>query len=1046
MGEIGEKEDVLPNKAEQTLVEQIDIDSIPSDAYSDFIAASPWRMFWLGLSIMLLVSILGPVVAIGTGAFAFGGASVGYESRATPIADKIITDDNIHRAECQGLLLGRPDGVQTFQFDYIYERSLENDESVFYVDVECVPGYEDTAKHKEEYDTQNGRRLAALPDGTNTSSSNPLFKFLPVSEGNKREIVNERMNSIALVFEGADLLSLNSLLGMCTAADQVELAYRKLGRCRSDPYHDSCALPRSLGNYAAALAGRATCSELTEADVSSFKSRLHECRPLYDSGALVGNCWDWDGSKGTDGAGTYTTAEKSDKQGCASTITQEQGERCARFNAVFDSFLTLLPTGYLSGLPSGVALPPLDEAQTVLADENMERPESIKLYKDTLQGMVGKTYSAAKLVAVDVDGIRAPLFFELLFLDIYQIFPIIFVLVYFFVWVHSGSFWIASMGYIQIFFAFAWGFLFYDGVIARDFFPFLNFLAIFLVIGIGADDIFVYIDAWKQSFTTLPVNTPLANRLSWTLSRAGAAITVTSLTTSVSFFANTISPVTAIKAFGLYTGLVVLADLALLVLFLPAVVAVYHTNFSEDAGRIQLANGKAGYGICSCDKPCAGIQSAEASDMAASTSVATKVGGSDDPSNDLSNATDETGNALKTPGDMVDTSPKESTGVSAFKYSVSSSTAGNGSNETVLEGALPGGTCINCCCCIVTGIWDPCAIPPLELVEDENGAQSMKQPMRWAETLLQGPVSDVLLHPWGRFIFVGACAGITAWLIGAAMRLSRPSSSYLQLMSSSHPLELYDGEYVNHFDIGPGDTGFFPYKYSWGIKAIDNGDPFDPHRRGRLVYTELDISSPDSQQWLFDFCVGLSQDSVALTGSAEDVLQTCGMYNLNRWMQGNCNATTSWAQRKDAGEQWAPAASPKRSTCCGYSNTSFPFSQQTFSSCLIEFTKEYGDGSKIGFQGFFFDKAGALKVITVSGTSTVRYTEVFEETSTFLKNGEDILTGDTFNVAPPPPGSGLDGGFFVSRLRWYGLQEVTLPVLCAIDNGYSLFLAFSSLH
>ena len=38
------------------------------------------------------------------------------------------------------------------------------------------------------------------------------------------------------------------------------------------------------------------------------------------------------------------------------------------------------------------------------------------------------------------------------------------------------------------------------------------------------------------------------------------------------------------------------------------------------------------------------------------------------------------------------------------------------------------------------------------------------------------------------------------------------------------------------------------------------------------------------------------------------------------------------------------------------------------------------------------------------------FTEVFEETSTFLKDGEAILTGDTFNLAPPPPGSGLDGG------------------------------------
>ena len=40
----------------------------------------------------------------------------------------------------------------------------------------------------------------------------------------------------------------------------------------------------------------------------------------------------------------------------------------------------------------------------------------------------------------------------------------------------------------------------YGVVLRLPFFPFLNLVAVFIVIGIGADDVFVLVDQWKQAF------------------------------------------------------------------------------------------------------------------------------------------------------------------------------------------------------------------------------------------------------------------------------------------------------------------------------------------------------------------------------------------------------------------------------------------------------------------------------------------------------------------------------------------------------------------
>ena len=71
----------------------------------------------------------------------------------------------------------------------------------------------------------------------------------------------------------------------------------------------------------------------------------------------------------------------------------------------------------------------------------------------------------------------------------------------------------------------------------------------------GADDIYVFVDAWRQSFTRLSESTPLDSRLSWTFRRAGGAMLVTTITTAVSFLANLSSPISAMKAFGIFTAM-----------------------------------------------------------------------------------------------------------------------------------------------------------------------------------------------------------------------------------------------------------------------------------------------------------------------------------------------------------------------------------------------------------------------------------------------------------------------------------------------------------
>ena len=140
----------------------------------------------------------------------------------------------------------------------------------------------------------------------------------------------------------------------------------------------------------------------------------------------------------------------------------------------------------------------------------------------------------------------------------------------------TGSIVLTVLGCLHILLSFGVAYFVYGVVFGFHWFPFLNLLGLFIILGIGADDIFVYCDAWKQSFVLLPSSATLAVRATWAIHRAGAAMFITSLTTACAFAANGVTAVPAIRMFGLFVAILIVANYLLVITMFPAVVMMHH--------------------------------------------------------------------------------------------------------------------------------------------------------------------------------------------------------------------------------------------------------------------------------------------------------------------------------------------------------------------------------------------------------------------------------------------------------------------------------------
>ncbi|GMH39835.1 hypothetical protein BSKO_07739 [Bryopsis sp. KO-2023] len=141
--------------------------------------------------------------------------------------------------------------------------------------------------------------------------------------------------------------------------------------------------------------------------------------------------------------------------------------------------------------------------------------------------------------------------------------------------VHLGSVFLATVGIFEVFMSFPAAYVLYRVVFQIEYFDFLHLLVIFILLGIGADDVFVFTDAFKQSKCVKGIGRSLQARLVYTTKRAAKAVFVTSFTTVAAFLATATSSLMPMQSFGIFAALCIAFLFLVNVLLMPAAIVLW---------------------------------------------------------------------------------------------------------------------------------------------------------------------------------------------------------------------------------------------------------------------------------------------------------------------------------------------------------------------------------------------------------------------------------------------------------------------------------------
>jgi len=139
----------------------------------------------------------------------------------------------------------------------------------------------------------------------------------------------------------------------------------------------------------------------------------------------------------------------------------------------------------------------------------------------------------------------------------------------------TESLFVSSCGLFEILISYPCGLFVWHVIFQQPYVTYLMYSGIFVILGIGADDIFVLSDAFKQASLQPPhISGSLETRFAWAYNRAASAMLATSLTTCAAFASCAVSPIWDIAAFGCVAATMILADYLLVITWLPAAMIV----------------------------------------------------------------------------------------------------------------------------------------------------------------------------------------------------------------------------------------------------------------------------------------------------------------------------------------------------------------------------------------------------------------------------------------------------------------------------------------
>ncbi|XP_057308069.1 protein dispatched homolog 1-like isoform X2 [Hydractinia symbiolongicarpus] len=628
-----------------------------------------------------------------------------------------------------------------------------------------------------------------------------------------------------------------------------------------------------LPSYIALVNNKTDCQNINKNDTKYFIYLLQLCVKFYTNGAL-----------------------KSCTSGECKEITSD---RCKTHAYIFyNTFQYLTPSGFVQDVTQLKLTNSIDrlwEYNTVQA--NFFKP----LYDDKLKNLDNAELNGVEVKGFDFYNFKLHLFqTEIILQSLFIITAI--VLVILFIWFYSGSLFIGLTTFFCILVTLIISYFVYSRIFQMEFFPFLNMVTLIFIVGIGADDAFVYMGMWEEAKRMHVIKNSQHHKaylVRWTTStlrHASLAMLVTSLTTASAFYANISSPVTSVKCFGLYAGTSIIVNYLLMLTLFPACVIIHDLYLSQC--------------MHSCCPNLCKAQPAVADDGKAALEI-TSSNGSDLNANNV-----------------------ESNKITRMQKCES---VFNFASDKVFHEYLP-------------------------LVV-------LKFKYIWIGVLLT-------LGVGGAVVTFGKPG------------LKRPSTSDFQMFTDSSSLEQYSLNYKSMFAFGRSGSGFYQFSnISFGVKAVDNGNKFNPDDHGTLELNTGTLDVASVQVWLYNFCVNLKNADFYRSSS------TCGsIEKLFLMLEQNC-----------------PAGHSK---CC---NKTLPLPRSEFLDCFHQSVSFF---SCYSFYGLMFDESNNLKTLVIDLSTNKPYSDEFQYNEDLFKAFDSWFSTQFSNVT-----STTFNGWWNLDQTFYDLQK-----------------------
>ncbi|CAI2362894.1 unnamed protein product [Moneuplotes crassus] len=409
-----------------------------------------------------------------------------------------------------------------------------------------------------------------------------------------------------------------------------------------------------------------------------------------------------------------------------------------------------------------------------------------------------------------------------------------FTFVFIYVSFHLKSIFLASCAMAAIAFSYPISICLTRFVFQISFFQSLNLVAVFVILGISADNVFVFTDAWQQSGTYSPLNPDdedrhnnFQPRMNYTWKKATKAISTTSLTTAIAFLATGFSKIMPISAFGYFASTLVIVNYLFAIVTFPACLIIFERYLSDKCRYRKFIGDVCTRMINKCRKP--------------------KV--------------------PRTHNQSESSEHVENDNVEQIRANMSQQNDG-GEEEQDLEQQER----------IVRKQSKAEELPEHEhnTLNSERGIEYFFR-VYWNNWINKAKI--IIL------VFVGIWAVLAIWRITQF----EPATEVIQMLPDSHYVTKLTNSLRNDYNTGENDNTI-QISFVWGVKGInkDGVSSWDAADRGKIIWDDtFDMSSPTNQQRILTICDDLLNSSLV-----KDKKVTCWVKDFLIYASGSNPPTT----------------------------------------------------------------------------------------------------------------------------------------------------------